>query len=186
MHLTKSRSASLDPVIAMSMFLYKFQARLQREADEAQQENERAAQLAAELNEQIQADARRQLLAKRNQYKARHRANSEATEVPGSGDMLTESFVQEIELNDIRFNTVKIFSPRQGSTFPHIRRSHYLTLPQIECLGTTYLATPVCDDAHVMLSLELFVFTFNSHYYITSQGELTLAMRVLIISSNAF
>jgi translation initiation factor 2-alpha kinase 4 len=70
--------------------------------------------LAQELNEQIKADAQKQQLAKERQYKARKRANSEATEVPVSGDTPTETFNEEMEINGVRFNTVKIFHPRIG------------------------------------------------------------------------
>lgn len=34
-----------------------------------------------------------------------------------------------------------------------------------------YLADPVCDDVNTTLPLELFVVTFQSHYYTTSQGS---------------
>lgn len=39
-----------------------------------------------------------------------------------------------------------------------------------EGLGTVYLAEPVCDDVNTTLPLELFVVTFDTHYYTTSQG----------------
>jgi translation initiation factor 2-alpha kinase 4 len=49
------------------------------------------------------------------QYKAaRRRAQSDATEVPSSGDTLTESFPNEIEFRGVRFNAVKMFHPRKG------------------------------------------------------------------------
>lgn len=48
-------------------------------------------------------------------YKAaRRRAQSDATEVPSSGDTLTESFRNEIEFRGVRFNAVKMFHPRKG------------------------------------------------------------------------
>lgn len=57
----------------------------------------------------------RQMRMKEQQHKARRRANSEATEVPPifSADTMTEAF-QEMEMNGIRFNTVKLFHPRPG------------------------------------------------------------------------
>jgi hypothetical protein len=45
--------------------------------EEAEREEERANRAAQELDEQIQADAMRQLVAKEQQYKARKRANSD-------------------------------------------------------------------------------------------------------------
>ena len=41
----------------------------------------------------------------------------------------------------------------------------------VEGLGTIYLADPVCDDVNVSLQLELYVITFHSEYYSTSQGS---------------
>ena len=92
------------------------QARQRREEEEAERAEEIARKAAQELDEQIQADAMRQMLAKERQYKARKRANSETTEVPptfGFGTMM-ESF-QEIDINGIRFDTVKLFHPRPGT-----------------------------------------------------------------------
>ena len=43
--------------------------------------------------------------------------------------------------------------------------------PRIEGLGTVYLADPVCDDINVTLPLELYVVTFHSKYYTTTQGK---------------
>ncbi|KAG0696775.1 hypothetical protein DFH29DRAFT_949716 [Suillus ampliporus] len=77
------------------------------------------------------------MLAKEMQYKAaRRRAQSDATEVPSSGDTLTESFPHEIEFRGVRFSAVKMFHPQQ------------------ECLGITYLADPLCDDVNATLPLE--------------------------------
>ncbi|KIL60768.1 hypothetical protein M378DRAFT_906708 [Amanita muscaria Koide BX008] len=126
-------------------------ARRQREAEDLQREQERAAKEAEKIQAQIKEDAMRQLLA-REEFKARHRANSESTAVPVAGDTLTESF-DEMEVNGLRFNTVKLFHPRN------------------EGLGTVYLAEPVCDDVHTTFPLELFVVTFDTHYYTTSQGR---------------
>jgi translation initiation factor 2-alpha kinase 4 len=100
--------------------LNKFmQARRQRVMEEALEEEERAHRAAQELGAQIEAD----MLAKELQYKARKRANSEATEVPASSasgygdvDTLTESF-HEMDLgNGVHFNTVKLFHPRTGTS----------------------------------------------------------------------
>lgn len=67
-----------------------------------------------EREEQFKEEAMRQLLAREQQYKARKRANSEATEMPMSGDTMTESFPQEVNINGVTFNTVKLFHPRAG------------------------------------------------------------------------
>ncbi|KAG1724557.1 kinase-like domain-containing protein [Suillus lakei] len=128
--------------------------RKQREEEEAEREFELAAQRAEELQEQIQADAQRHMLAKEMQYKAaRRRAQSDATEVPSSGDTLTESFPNEIEFRGVRFNAVKMFHPRK------------------ECLGITYLADPLCDDVNATLPLEVHTINFNSDYYTSTQGK---------------
>ena len=105
----------------LSMFLFNlFQARHEKEMEEAEREEERANRAAQELDEQIQADAMRQLMVKEQQYKARKRANSEATEVPfmGEGDFQvpTEVFGQEMEIDGVQFNAVKLFHPRSGKT----------------------------------------------------------------------
>ena len=63
----------------------------------------------------------RQLMAKEQQYKARKRANSEATEVPFMGELdfqvPTEVFSHEMEIDGVRFNAVKLFHPRSGKIF---------------------------------------------------------------------
>ncbi|KAJ7101250.1 kinase-like domain-containing protein [Mycena belliarum] len=127
--------------------------RREKEAAAVEEENERAAKLAQELEAAVKADAQRQLQAKEQQYKARKRANSEATEMPLEVDMPTESFSEEVVVDGVRFHAVKIFHPRA------------------ERLGTSYAADPVCDDVHASLPLQLYVITFASHYYITTQGK---------------
>ncbi|KAH7923751.1 Serine/threonine-protein kinase [Leucogyrophana mollusca] len=128
--------------------------RRQRAEEEAERESEIAARVAEQLQEQIQADAQRHLIAKEMQYKAaRQRALSDATEVPPSGDIPTETFSKEIEFRGIRFHSVKIFHPRK------------------EFLGTTYLADPLCDDIHATLPLEVHTIDFQSEYYTSSQGK---------------
>ncbi|KAH7905298.1 kinase-like domain-containing protein [Hygrophoropsis aurantiaca] len=128
--------------------------RKQRAEEEAERESELAAILAEQLQEQIQADTQKQLIAKELQYKAaRQRALSDATEVPPSGDIPTETFNKEIEFRGIRFHSVKIFHPRK------------------ECLGTTYLADPLCDDVRATLPLEVHTIHFQSEYYTSNQGK---------------
>ncbi|KAF8170288.1 kinase-like domain-containing protein [Mycena galopus ATCC 62051] len=127
--------------------------RKQKEADAAEQENERAAKLALELEAAIKADAQRQQLAKEREYKARKRANSEATEVPVGGDTPTESFNEAVVVDGVQFHAVNIFHPQR------------------ERLGTCYTAEPICDDVNASLPLQLYIVTFASHYYITSQGK---------------
>ncbi|KAJ7668466.1 kinase-like domain-containing protein [Mycena polygramma] len=127
--------------------------RKQKEAEAAEQEIERAAKLAQELEAAIKADAQKQQLAKEREYKARKRANSEATEVPVGGDTPTESFSEAIVVDGVQFHAVKIFHP------------------QSERLGMCYTADPICDDVTASLPLQVFVVTFASPYYITSQGK---------------
>ena len=55
----------------------------------------------------------RQLLA-REEFKARNRAYSESTAVPVASDTLTETFDNEMEVNGLRFDTVKLFHPKNG------------------------------------------------------------------------
>lgn len=42
---------------------------------------------------------------------------------------------------------------------------------RLECLGTTYLADPMCDDVHATLPLEVHTVEFNAEYYTTTQGN---------------
>jgi eukaryotic translation initiation factor 2-alpha kinase 4 len=92
------------------------QARQQHEEEEAERAEEIAKKAGQELDEQIQADAMRQMLAKEQQYKARKRANSECTEVPPTIDFGTmKELFQEIDINGIRFDTVRLFHPRPGT-----------------------------------------------------------------------
>ncbi|KAI6125176.1 kinase-like domain-containing protein [Pisolithus croceorrhizus] len=134
------------------------QERRQKEEEEAERQSALAAQRAAQLQEKIQADSQKHLLAKEMQYKAaRRRAQSDATEVPSAGDTLTESFPTEVEFRGIRFSAVKMFHPRR------------------ECLGITYLADPLCDDVHATLPLEVHAVEFGSEYYTSTQGKKKLA-----------
>lgn len=90
--------------------------RRQKEEEETERQLALEAQLAEQLQERIQADAQKHLMAKEIQYKAaRRRAQSDATEVPSSGDTLTESFPVNVEFRGICFNAVKIYHPRKGA-----------------------------------------------------------------------
>jgi eukaryotic translation initiation factor 2-alpha kinase 4 len=119
--LDQERVCVLFPFSFMFMFNL-CQARHEREIEEAEREEERANRAAQELDEQIQADAIRQFMAKEQQYKARKRANSESTEVPymaeGDFQVPTEVFAHEMEINGARFNAVKLFHPRGGKIPP--------------------------------------------------------------------
>lgn len=91
-----------------------------RQEEEAEQEEERAAQLAEELNEQLRADEYRQQLERERFQQARRRAMSDATEMP-SPDTLsledlspTEIFERTVEWKGVTFNRVRLFHPRQG------------------------------------------------------------------------
>lgn len=65
----------------------------------------------------MKVESQRQELAKSKQHKGRNRANSESTEVPTWGDTPTESFDEEIEVDGVRFRSVKVFHPRKGTKF---------------------------------------------------------------------
>jgi len=111
------------------------QARRKRETEEALEEEQRAHRAAQELGAQIEAD----MLAKNLQYKARKRANSEATEVPASSvsaygdvDTLTESFNEMHLGNGVYFNTVKLFHPRTGTWHCHSPLTLHLNLNHLK------------------------------------------------------
>ncbi|KDQ55313.1 hypothetical protein JAAARDRAFT_37347 [Jaapia argillacea MUCL 33604] len=128
-------------------------ARREREQELADLERQKASQLAQRLNEEIQADAQRQQAEKEKFVRARKRAESDAMEVPSARDTPIESFGSELEVQGVRFNSVKLFHPRK------------------ECLGIVYLADPVCDDVQATLPLELHSVAFESPYYKTNQGR---------------
>ncbi|CAK5281348.1 unnamed protein product [Mycena citricolor] len=129
--------------------------RKQREADAAEQETERAARIAQQLEAVVKADAHKQALAREQQHRDRQRkrAGSEATEVPVTGDTPTETFSEAVVVDGITFHSVNIFHPRP------------------ERLGISYAADAICDDVTASLPMRLFIVRFPSHYYITSQGK---------------
>jgi eukaryotic translation initiation factor 2-alpha kinase 4 len=91
-----------------------YQAKKRREEAEAQEEAERKRLFAEAVNEQIQADAHKHQI-ERDRHRARHRAQSDATQVPDlADDILTQSFGYEIIVNELRFRAVKLFHPRHG------------------------------------------------------------------------
>ena len=144
--------------------------------EEAEREEERANKAAQELDEQIQADAMRQLMAKEQQFKARKRANSESTEVPFMGEDLrvpTEVFGHEMEVNGAQFNAVKLFHPRSGkfSLFFFFLPLLFINSFSQAGLGIVYTADPIVDEIVSMSPLELYVVTFESQYYTTTQGR---------------
>lgn len=91
------------------------QAKKRREEAEAREEEERKRLFAEAFNEQIQADAHRHQV-EREKHRARHRAQSDATEVPEelADGILTQSFDREIAANELHFRAVKLFHPRHG------------------------------------------------------------------------
>ena len=86
---------------------------------------------------------------------------------------MTETFPVDVEVGGVSFNTVRLFHPRRGkfSGFGLFFSFRFLTVVSVEGLGTVYLADPVCDDVNATLQLELYVITFYSKYYSTSQGS---------------
>jgi len=134
------------------------QAKKRREEAEAQEEEERKRLFAEAINEQIQADVHRHQI-EREKHRARHRAQSDATEVPEFTDnILTQTFDREIIVNELRFRAVKLFHSRQ------------------DYLGIVYQAEPICDDIAATLPLEVHLVTFDSHYYTTHQGRKKLKL----------
>ncbi|KAJ4467220.1 kinase-like domain-containing protein [Lentinula aciculospora] len=121
--------------------------------EELEKATQRAQELEEQLEEQLKLDSARQQVAREREYRSRKRASSEATAVPMFNEYPTESFVDEIEFQGVRFDTVKYFHPRN------------------ECLGVTYAADPLCDDVNATLSLQLHVVTFDTPYYSTTQGR---------------
>ncbi|KAH9956146.1 hypothetical protein BC827DRAFT_1139950 [Russula dissimulans] len=134
------------------------QAKKRREEAEAREEAERKRLFAEALNEQMQADAHRHQI-ERERQRARHRAQSDATEVPEvADDIPTQTFDREIIVNELHFRAVRLFHPRH------------------DCLGTTYQAEPICDDVTATLPLEVHLVTFDTHYYTTHQGRKKLKL----------
>jgi translation initiation factor 2-alpha kinase 4 len=114
-------------------------------------------------------------------YKAaRRRAQSDATEVPSSGDTLTESFPNEIEFRGVRFNAVKMFHPRKGVFSLCFSIVYDIYHVEEECLGTTYLADPLCDDVNATLPLEVHTIDFTSEYYTSSQGQINVPYLITV------
>lgn len=104
-------------LISFSVFS---QARKQREEAEYEEEQERAAQRAEKLQEELRADAERQQYERELFQKARNRAMSDATEMPPSEEItdLTpiETFQEEIQWQGASFMYVKLFHPQKGSS----------------------------------------------------------------------
>jgi translation initiation factor 2-alpha kinase 4 len=117
-----------------------FQAKRQKAEEEAEQEHEREARLADELNRQILADAQKQHMEREKHFKARNRSSSEATAIPYAGDTPIESFNREIEAWGVRFNAVKFFHPRKGENHPtsitvsHEHRRPWNDIPGRACV----------------------------------------------------
>jgi translation initiation factor 2-alpha kinase 4 len=127
----------------------------------------------------MQADAERQQLEK-EKLRQRHRAKSDAaeSEFPASPeDILTETFDEMIDVNGIRFNTVKLFHPKPASTdrpcMEHLIKMNSLSgdIPPVDPLGTIYKADPICDDVNLTLPLEVHALTLESSYYSSTQGK---------------
>ncbi|KAI9060398.1 Serine/threonine-protein kinase [Trametes sanguinea] len=133
-------------------------ARKQREEEEAALEQQRAAELAAQLNEQIRENAyQQQQERERMQQLARKRAMSDATTV-GPDETLVEDagqvevFDKEIHWMNAAFDRVRLFHPRQ------------------EGLGTMYQAEPILEKSYETIPLELFSVSFMAEHYRRPQG----------------
>jgi eukaryotic translation initiation factor 2-alpha kinase 4 len=93
---------------------YDLQNRKQRQEEATRREEERKRREAQELEAQIEQTALNDMLAREEQYRSRKRANSETTEVPFSSDTPLQTFDSYITVDGVRFNSVKLFHPRQG------------------------------------------------------------------------
>lgn len=97
-------------------------------------------------------------------------------------EVLTQGFDREVVIDELKFDMVKLFHPRQGLSLRFLallvmfldrHPDHWIFRWIIfiaECMGTIYLADPVCEDANATLPLEVHVITFDSPYYSTNQG----------------
>ena len=149
-------------------------AKKRREEAEAQEEAERKRLFAEAFNEQMQADAHRDQ-AEREKHRARHRARSDATEVPElTDDILTQSFDCELKINELCFHAVKLFRPQHGWSSLNFRRLQ--SKVSLDYLGTIYQAEPICDDVAATLPLEVHLVAFDTHYYTTHQGRKKLKL----------
>ena len=117
-----------------------------------------------------------QLMAKEQQYKARKRANSEATEYPfmGEGDFQvpTEVFSHKMGIDSVLFNSVRLFHP--GVVRSSLFLPFFFSLKSLSTqagLGIVYTVDPVVDDIVSTSPLGLYVVTFESQYYTTTQGR---------------
>ncbi|KAI8973080.1 Serine/threonine-protein kinase [Trametes punicea] len=134
-------------------------ARKQREEEEAALEQQRAAELAEQLNEQIRENVyQQQQERERMQQLARKRAMSDATTVGPGDDTLVEEigpvevFNPEIHWRNVAFDRVRLFHSRQ------------------EGLGTVYQAEPVLEKSFETIPLELLSVSFMAEHYKRSQG----------------
>ncbi|KAI0666498.1 Serine/threonine-protein kinase [Trametes maxima] len=134
-------------------------AKRQRQEEQAALEQQRAAELADQLNEQIRENAyQQQQERERMQQLARKRAMSDATTVGPSEDTLIdgageiEVFDKEVRWKDVAFNRVRLFQPRQ------------------EGLGTMYQAEPVLDKVFEAVPLEMLSVSFMADHYKRPQG----------------
>ncbi|OSC98901.1 Serine/threonine-protein kinase [Trametes coccinea BRFM310] len=134
-------------------------ARKQREEEEAALEQQRAAELAEQLNEQIRENAyQQQQERERMQQLARKRAMSDATTV-GPDETLVEDagqvevFDKEIHFMNTTFDRVRLFHSRQ------------------EGLGTMFQAEPILEKSPFeTIPLELLSVSFMAEHYKRPQG----------------
>ncbi|CDO76045.1 hypothetical protein BN946_scf184959.g3 [Trametes cinnabarina] len=133
-------------------------ARKQREEEEAALEQQRVAELAEQLNEQIRENAyQQQQERERMQQLARKRAMSDATTV-GPDETLVEDagqievFDKEVHWMNTAFDRVRLFQPRQDG------------------LGTMFQAEPILEKSFETIPLELFSVTFMAEHYRRPQG----------------
>ncbi|KAI0354133.1 Serine/threonine-protein kinase [Trametes cingulata] len=134
-------------------------ARRQREEEQAALEQQRAAELAEQLNEQIRENAfQQQQERERMQQLARKRAMSDATTVGPTDDTLVDTagdievFDKEIHWRNVAFSRVRLFHSRQ------------------EGLGTMYQAEPILERSFETIPLEMLSISFMADHYKRPQG----------------
>jgi hypothetical protein len=152
------------------------QAKKRREEAEAREEEERKRLFAEAFNEQIQADAHRHQI-ERERHRARHRAQSDATQVPEelADDILTQSFDREIVANELHFHAVKLFHPRPGQLLLNVIFRKFMLLQIV-------LVLFIKRNLFAMTLLRLFRSSF-----IWSHSTRTITLRIKAVRSlNSF
>ena len=102
----------------------------------------------------------RQFITQKQKYKASCKlANSEATKVPLLSNTPIETFRHEVEVDEVFFNTVKLFHPRMGECNFFSSFCCEADFVWKDGLGVVYMADPMVDGG-TTLPMKLYVMTF--------------------------